>query len=219
MSLEKHRNGDCGPRCGICFAKDERAEKLGPLEVFDRDYRAEWLEYVKANQGLAAEVERLRAALAPIHEYVDVEKSYTTLGNDGGANSVRLVLRDLRDAEAEVERLQEHIKANMGGLINGLDANDWFKIAVAKEQALDASVSHEQELEVEVERLKRLREQDYIEMCDLAADRTTAEAKLARVETIRARLLDRTANATEGPLIARIKVESWLRAAVEWVAE
>ena len=42
---------------------------------------------------------------------------------------------------AEVERLRQHIRDNVGGRINGLEANDWFQIATAKEQALDAAVT------------------------------------------------------------------------------
>ncbi len=51
-----------------------------------------------------AEVEALKNSLAPVIEYVQIERGYTTLFGDHHANDVRLVMRDLRwNAEARQE--------------------------------------------------------------------------------------------------------------------
>jgi hypothetical protein len=71
-------------------------------------------------------------------------------------------------------------------------------------------------LRAEVERLRRLADASIVGMMLKATQVALAEerARVARVEAVRQRLLDPRETVTEGPLIGRIKVENWLRAAL-----
>lgn len=70
-------------------------------------------------------------------------------------SAMRAVIEhQLKPATTEVSRLRQHIKDNLPGLINGFEVGDWYKIAVAKEQALDAAITENEALATQVEQLQ-----------------------------------------------------------------
>ena len=92
-----------------------RAQALYTAALDSKPGKGEWptdalVEAVCAIPELVAEAQHLRAALAPVIDYV-TEKSYTTFFGDCHATDVRLVMRDLGWAAAERDAARRNLDA------------------------------------------------------------------------------------------------------------